>query len=382
MLLEEATNFIQTMYGELNYSNHTISKRITEIEKEINWTGTYTHTYEELNYGAKMAWRNSNRCVGRLFWESLNVVDARDIYTEQHFLDALHNHLNKATNGGKIKPYITIFSSTDAPKIYNNQLIRYAGYEDKGDPSEREITQLANHLGWKGKGSDFDVLPLIYQLPNSPIKYHEFPASLIKEVDIEHDQFPKLKDLHLKWYGVPIISNMNLKIGGITYPTAPFNGWYMVTEIAVRNFTDTYRYNLLEKVAETFEFGTLKNNSFNKDRTLVELNYAVYHSFKSQGVSIVDHLTAAKQFELFEEKEEQHHRDVTGKWSWLAPPLSPTLTANYHHGYKNIIKDLISIIKSDTDEMSIPLMYKIHEVTIHHAFILFRSRRYIFIFSC
>ena len=275
----------------------------------------------------------------RLFWESLNVVDARDIYTEQHFLDALHNHLNKATNGGKIKPYITIFSSTDAPKIYNNQLIRYAGYEDKGDPSEREITQLANHLGWKGKGSDFDVLPLIYQLPNSPIKYHEFPASLIKEVDIEHDQFPKLKDLHLKWYGVPIISNMDLKIGGITYPTAPFNGWYMVTEIAVRNFTDTYRYNLLEKVAETFEFGTLKNNSFNKDRTLVELNYAVYHSFKSQGVSIVDHLTAAKQFELFEEKEEQHHRDVTGKWSWLAPPLSPTLTANYHHGYKNIIKD-------------------------------------------
>ena len=79
MLLEEATNFIQTMYGELNYSNHTISKRITEIGKEINRTGTYTHTYEELNYGAKMAWRNSNRCVGRLFWESLNVVDARDI---------------------------------------------------------------------------------------------------------------------------------------------------------------------------------------------------------------------------------------------------------------------------------------------------------------
>ena len=382
MLLEEAKNFIQTMYGELNYSNHIISKRITEIEKEINQTGTYTHTYEELNYGAKMAWRNSNRCVGRLFWESLNVVDARDIYTEQHFLDALHNHLSKATNGGKIKPYITIFSSTDAPKIYNNQLIRYAGYKDKGDPSEREITQLANHLGWKGKGSDFDVLPLIYQLPNSPIKYHEFPASLIKEVDIEHDQFPKLKDLHLKWYGVPIISNMDLKIGGITYPTAPFNGWYMVTEIAVRNFTDTYRYNLLEKVAETFEFGTLKNNSFNKDRTLVELNYAVYHSFKSQGVSIVDHLTAAKQFELFEEKEEQHHRDVTGKWSWLAPPLSPTLTANYHHGYKNIIKDPNFHYKSDTDEMSIPLVYKIHEVTIHHAFILFRSRRYIFIFSC
>ena len=109
----------------------------------------------------------------------------------------------------------------------------------------------------------------------------------------------------------------------------------MVTEIAVRNFTDTYRYNLLEKVAEAFEFDTLKNNSFNKDRTLVELNYAVYHSFKSQGVSIVDHLTAAKQFEMFERNEHQQNRDVTGKWSWLAPPLSPTLTSNYHHGYDN-----------------------------------------------
>lgn len=132
---------------------------------------------------------------------------------------------------------------------------------------------------------------------------------------------------------------MDLKIGGITYPTAPFNGWYMVTEIAVRNFTDSYRYNLLESIAEAFEFGTLKIILFNKDRTLVELNYAVYHSFKSQGVSIVDHLTASKQFQLFEEKELANNRDVTGKWSWLAPPLSPTLTSNYHHGYNNEIKD-------------------------------------------
>ena len=64
-------------------------------------------------------------------------------------------------------------------------------------------------------------------------------------------------------------------------------------------------------------------------------NHAVYHSFKADGVSIVDHLTAAKQFEMFERNEHQQNRDVTGKWSWLAPPLSPTLTSNYHHGYDN-----------------------------------------------
>lgn len=339
MLLEEARSFIETMYRELNYNPSIFDKRIKEIGKEIEHTGTYTHTSEELTYGAKLAWRNSNRCIGRLFWDSLYVEDARNVDNECDFIDTINHHLKHATNNGKIKPYITIFSPNQAPRIYNNQLIRYAGYEHAGDPSEREITQLAEHLGWKGKGTDFDVLPLIYQLPNDSIKWYELPHELIKEVEIEHEHYPKLKDLNLKWYGVPIISNMDLKIGGITYPTAPFNGWYMVTEIAVRNFTDSYRYNLLESIAEAFEFGTLKNNSFNKDRTLVELNYAVYHSFKSQGVSIVDHLTASKQFQLFEEKELANNRDVTGKWSWLAPPLSPTLTSNYHHGYNNEIKD-------------------------------------------
>ena len=112
----------------------------------------------------------------------------------------------------------------------------------------KKITRLAQHLGWKGEGTNFDILPLIYQISNGSIKWHEFPNHIIKEVPIWHDQYPKLAELGLKWYAVPIISNMDLKIGGITYPTAPFNGWYMVTEIGVRNFTDSYRYNLLEKL--------------------------------------------------------------------------------------------------------------------------------------
>ena len=35
----------------------------------------------------------------------------------------------------------------------------------------------------------------------------------------------------MKWYGVPMISDMRLEIGGISYTAAPFNGWYMGTEI-------------------------------------------------------------------------------------------------------------------------------------------------------
>ena len=55
------------------------------------------------------------------------------------------------------------------------------------------------------------MLPLIYQLPNESVKFYEYPTSLIKEVPIEHDHYPKLRKLNLKWYAVPIISNMDLK---------------------------------------------------------------------------------------------------------------------------------------------------------------------------
>ena len=37
---------------------------------------------------------------------------------------------------------------------------------------------------------------------------------------------------------MPAISNMPLSIGGVTYPAAPFNGWYLGTEIGARNLAD------------------------------------------------------------------------------------------------------------------------------------------------
>ena len=49
---------------------------------------------------------------------------------------------------------------------------------------------------------------------------------------------------------------MRLEIGGIDYPMAPFNGWYMGTEIGARNLADQDRYNLLPKVAEIMELDT------------------------------------------------------------------------------------------------------------------------------
>lgn len=41
---------------------------------------------------------------------------------------------------------------------------------------------------------------------------------------------------------------MLLEIGGLEFTCCPFSGWYMGTEIGVRDFCDSSRYNLLEVV--------------------------------------------------------------------------------------------------------------------------------------
>lgn len=54
------------------------------------------------------------------------------------------------------------------------------------------------------------------------------------------------KELDLKWYGLPAVANMLLEVGGLEFTACPFNGWYMGTEIGVRDFCDAQRYNILK----------------------------------------------------------------------------------------------------------------------------------------
>jgi Nitric oxide synthase, oxygenase domain len=42
---------------------------------------------------------------------------------------------------------------------------------------------------------------------------------------------------------------MPLLVGGVFYPAAPFNGWYLNTEIRARNLADTDRYDQLPAIA-------------------------------------------------------------------------------------------------------------------------------------
>lgn len=344
-LLKEAEEFIHICYKELNKTTKEIDERIEQIKKEIANRGYYEHTFKELEYGAKLAWRNSNRCIGRLFWESLTVFDQRKLNTATEIKDALLEHIEYATNEGNIRPTITIFRQDKEGhppfRIWNYQLIRYAGYETEngimGDPDSLAFTKFCQELGWEGERSHFDVLPFVIQVDHSTPKWFDVPKELVLEVPLRHPVYDWFQDLQLKWYAVPIVSSMRLEIGGINYTAAPFNGWYMETEIGARDLADESRYNVLPKVGSLMGLDINKNASLWKDRALIEVNEAVLYSFKADRISLVDHHTAAQQFKLFEEKEGICERQVTGNWTWLIPPVSPATTHIFHKPYKNEI---------------------------------------------
>lgn len=64
-LRSEAFRFYEDVANELRWSPQELQKRIFEVDMEISTTGQYTHTHKELEIGAKLAWRNSSKCIGR-----------------------------------------------------------------------------------------------------------------------------------------------------------------------------------------------------------------------------------------------------------------------------------------------------------------------------
>lgn len=76
----EAEEFLNLMFEEGAAEQGTwLETRLAEVRAEIAETGTYRHTPAELAYGARVAWRNSARCIGRLYWNSLRVRDRRRV---------------------------------------------------------------------------------------------------------------------------------------------------------------------------------------------------------------------------------------------------------------------------------------------------------------
>ncbi|GAA3813879.1 nitric oxide synthase oxygenase [Sphaerisporangium flaviroseum] len=342
----EAEGFLRMFYTE-NPSAGPVEPRLRQVMAQIAQYGTYTHTDGELAFGARVAWRNSNRCIGRLYWRSLRVRDHRSVDTAEGVALECVEHLREATGSGRIRPTITVFAQDrpgrPGPRIWNEQLIRYAGYHGPdgvvvaGDARNADFTDRVRRLGWTGgSGADFDVLPMVIEAAGKPPLLAAIPGDAVLEVPLEHPEYPWFADLGLRWHAVPAISNMCLEIGGVCYPCAPFNGWYMGTEIGARNLADEDRYNRLRVVAELLGLDTSSDRTLWKDHALVELNVAVLHSFGQAGVTITDHHTESRRFMSHLEREERSGRICPADWSWIVPPLSGSLTPVFHRYYDDV----------------------------------------------
>jgi len=338
-VMKEAEVFLKQCYLEQGLPDIFLP-RWQEVKESIENTGTYEHTYDELVYGSRLAWRNSNRCLGRNFWRNLQVRDMRHLETEEEFFKALVEHIKLATNNGDLRSSITIFRPDLEIRVWNNLVFRYAGYRQPdgtilGDPANVELTDQALKLGWSGgQRTRFDVLPLIIQVAGREPRVFEIPPEIIMEVPFSHPRYEWFEELGLKWFALPAVCNMVLDLGGIQYP-APFNGFYMGAEIGGRNFSDTYRYNMLPIIAEKMGLDCSDNMTLWKDSALVELNVSVLHSYKKHGVRILDHHTLTDSFMRFAEDERRCDRPVHGDWRWLLPPLSASTTPVYPLEFEN-----------------------------------------------
>jgi nitric-oxide synthase len=232
-----------------------------------------------------------------------------------------------------------------APRIWNGQLCAYAGYKQRdgtilGDPKNVALTAQALALGWQPphERGRFDLLPWIIAGRGTDGDAHHqakpqlfnLPPGLVREVPLRHPNFSWFERLGLRWYAVPVVSDMRLRAAGTDYPAAPFNGWYMGTEIGARDLADEARYNQLPIIAEKLGLDLRNPRSLWKDRALLELNAAVLHSYEVEGVKLVDHHTASAEFMKFCEREKTAGRDVSARWDWIVPPLSPATTDVFH----------------------------------------------------
>ncbi|MFM7052536.1 MAG: nitric oxide synthase oxygenase [Planctomycetota bacterium] len=337
--IAEAESFIAQFHRENELDDAACRARIREARRDLERAGHYDHTPEELAFGARVAWRNHARCIGRLFWKSLEVHDCRDIADPAGIASRMVDHMVGAHGDGRIRSTISVFAPVRGDElpahVESRQIAQYAGHLGAdgrivGDPVAVEATRAARALGWKGPSRPgmFDLLPIVICDARGRRHLFELPKGAVQEVEIAHPALPGVAELGLRWYTVPCVSSMIMTIGGIEYPCAPFNGFYMASEIASRNFVDETRYALLRPLARAMQIR--ESDPLWKDRVVTELNAAVLHSFRDAGATILDHHTASEQFMDFVQKETAAGRTPSGEWSWIVPPQASSVCPVYH----------------------------------------------------
>lgn len=102
---DEVLDFFEQYYTEMS-PDLPLPRRLRQVHEEIDSSGSYAHSIDELTFGARLAWRNSARCIGRLYWNSLRVRDRRHVSAPAQVAQECARHLRDATRGGRIRSTI------------------------------------------------------------------------------------------------------------------------------------------------------------------------------------------------------------------------------------------------------------------------------------
>ena len=347
----EAVAFLKQFAEETGVGQIQSEDRIDKVKSDIMTHGTYIHTFEELQFGCRLAWRNSGRCIMRKVSFSLELRDCRSVVTAKDCFDQIVSHLLYAANGGAIKPVISVFppkpdGASSPVRIWNSQLVGYAAYQlpngkVMGDPARLQFTALCVKFGWDPpeEKSDFDILPILISDEETTGLDHpvifELPKEAILEVEIDHPDYDLFSELNLRWYALPALSSIGVDIGGIMYQTCPFNGWYQITEIS-RDLLDKQRYDLAEAIAIVCDIPRTTLSVW-RDDVQLQLHKAILHSFAAQSVSTVDHHTASEMFLEFYHGEIKKRSKCPADWVWLVPPAGGSMTGVFHQEMFNFI---------------------------------------------
>ena len=325
-------------------------ERIAQVRAQIARTGTYRHTTAELTIGCRLAWLHHAGCADRMGWDKLTVVDKRDHVTASEIFRACRQHLDESVNRGRIRPRITVFApdAPDAPGpvIWNEQIIRYAGYpiagsdQVLGDPISLDMTAAALELGWPGgrladvgdglqrTRGEYDVLPLVIQTAGEGPRWFEIPAHQVCEVVVQHPRIQLVERLGMIWYAAPVISNMVLVIGGITYPAAPFGGWFQLWEIAEDLGV---RYGKLPELAKTLLLDM--TDPLWLDEALLELMRSIRHSYTSDNIMIDHHHRMARKHKQLAERMRASDMRLPADPEVAVPPVSECVTATFRDSH-------------------------------------------------
>lgn len=210
----EATAFLRMYHAARGGPGRLERHRLAEVRAEIEHTGTYTHTSEELIFGTRVAWREANRSVARGYWLGVEVRDLRHVATPDAIFTELVEHLELTARRGRypIRPVISVFGPAaphqPAIRLWNRRLVALAGYQRPdgtvtGDRSTVDFTTTVLAYGWRPPRGSRSPLPLVVDSPRDGIKFFDLPEAASRPVRT--------------------IANLRLCVGGISYPIAPFN---------------------------------------------------------------------------------------------------------------------------------------------------------------